>query len=152
MRRFETFIEFITIIVLTQLSQSNPDLFFLTQSGVEAAVALFDPAMVAIPGIMCSSVGNMAALKLFDPFRPAAALPDLKSPFCIPEMSFAVRATGVTAVVAMMWEYDGRLEIHLQGSPRWHSDDAWEIFASEVRDAIAQLLKERENGQTQARL
>ncbi|KAF9559307.1 hypothetical protein CPC08DRAFT_818850 [Agrocybe pediades] len=123
-------------------AQSTPDLYSLHESAVDSAVASFDASMASIPGIMCSSVGNMTALKLFDAFRPATALPDPKSPFCIRDMSFAVRASGVTAVVAMMWEYDGRLEIHLQSSPRYHSDEAWDIFVEEVKQAIAELLKE----------
>ena len=103
---------------------------------------------------MCSSVGHLASLKLFNAFLPSIARPGpaSESPFVLEDMSFAVRATGVTAVVAMMWEYDGRLAIHLQGSPRWHSPQAWSLFGESVRRAVGEIVAQYDGTRVEAKL
>ncbi|KAF8904751.1 hypothetical protein CPB84DRAFT_1745765 [Gymnopilus junonius] len=141
-----------TQALMKQNMKTTSDIFFLTQNGIDAVVPQFDPSAVAIPGIMCSSVGHLASLKLFNDFLPAVAGPDPGTPFVLEDMSFAVRATGVTAVVAMMWEYNGRLAIHLQGSPRWHSPEAWKMFGDSVKRAIKEIISEHEGSRVEARL
>ncbi|KAF9558969.1 hypothetical protein CPC08DRAFT_763615 [Agrocybe pediades] len=125
---------------------STPEAYAAVEHMMDSIV----PSIAALcaPGVGCSSIGRVSSLGLMDDFVPSRAMTDPCTPFVVEDLSFAVRATGadVMGKVIMLWEYDERLNIHLLGSPRWHSPDSWMCFEACVRRLIGNVIQSEESG------
>ncbi|KAF4613246.1 hypothetical protein D9613_010774 [Agrocybe pediades] len=124
-----------------------------TQEAYAAVEHMMDSIVPSIgplcsPGVGCSSIGRVSSLGLMDDFVPSRAMADPCTPFIVEDLSFAIRATGadVMGKIVMLWEYDERVNIHLLGSPRWHSPDSWVRFEACVRRLIGNVIQSEESG------
>ncbi|KAF9547931.1 hypothetical protein CPC08DRAFT_715702 [Agrocybe pediades] len=124
--------------------KTTPEAFAITERATEASVPFFRTVDHFLPGVLCTSIGRLSSLGLFTSFLPSSSTANnTNDTFTIPDILLGTRATGpdVQHVAVMSFEYNDRLTINLAGSPRWHSDDAWEFYVKSVRKSFEVLLE-----------
>lgn len=113
------------------------------QHGIEASIPAFDVEPLQSAGITSSSSGDLDKLGLLSRWRPSTSS-TITPAIVIDKLVLAVRNSW-PAVVCTYWQYDGKLELHLQGARKWHSDEAWAVFEDAVMDGLRGVIYGRGN-------
>jgi hypothetical protein len=92
---------------------------------------------VLMSGILSSSIGDIDKLGVLNRWRPSTAAEG--SMLVIDRMILSVRMSQPT-IACTCYQWDGQLTLHLQGSSKYHSKEAWQYFGQAVESRVRHIL------------
>ncbi|THU94066.1 hypothetical protein K435DRAFT_900969 [Dendrothele bispora CBS 962.96] len=94
-------------------------------------------------GIKSSSFGSCEALGLFKSFSPAYRSQSDQSAFLIRDLIAGMRMGDSKVLAVQMWSFNDKLVVNLQGSAKWQSPKAWEIFKEVFKEILTDIATKR---------
>ncbi|KAF5358799.1 hypothetical protein D9758_008587 [Tetrapyrgos nigripes] len=123
-----------TQAALKEGSRVKPHQYHLVSNTVEQMAPKVNGFVMSAPGIMSSSLGDVEKLGWFTKYSPLYADKYPDSEFTIRDLRFGMRTVNSAARVVHAWQYNGRLNVNIQGSRRWQTQESWNMFLELVRE------------------
>jgi len=117
--------------------QAIPSTFLSDQARFEGKSMGELASQVLASRVLCSSVGNIDKLGPLRRWRPSTATAE--STLVIDRLILTVRMSTPT-ICCMCYQYDGQLTLHLAGSSRHNSKEAWQYFGDAIRSRILHII------------
>jgi hypothetical protein len=87
--------------------------------------------------VLCSSIGDLDKLGRLVRWKPSTAPPE--SPFVIDQLLLGIRMSTPT-IGCLCHQYDGQLNLNLQGSARYNNKEAWQYYGESVERRIRHIV------------
>jgi hypothetical protein len=106
----------------------------VVSNAVEQMAPKVNGFAMAAPGVMSSSLGDVEKLGWFTKYSPLNADKFPENQFLIRDWRFGMRTVNAAATVIHAWQYSGKLNVNIQGSRRWQTQESWNMFLALVRE------------------
>jgi hypothetical protein len=87
--------------------------------------------------VLGSSIGDLDKLGRLVRWKPSTAAPE--SPFVIDQLLLGIRMSSPT-IGCLCYQYDGQLNLTLQGSARHNSKEAWQYYGEAVERRVRHIV------------